>query len=104
MSGVKPAPRLKWTDVLVPGVTRIHCGTFAKVEGLVTWDLSPKGCHRNSGINCANLAVVVAQAMLSKVPGKDVTVHIIAARVRMDMKVSENTPRRTGGVVEENAR
>lgn len=25
--------------------------------------------------------------MLSKVPGKDVTVHIIAARVRMDMKV-----------------
>lgn len=27
--------------------------------------------------------------MLSKVPGKDVTVHIIAARVRMDMKVSE---------------
>ncbi|CAM9177305.1 unnamed protein product [Ectocarpus sp. 12 AP-2014] len=28
------------------------------------------------------------QAMLSKVPGKDVTVHIIAARVRMDMKIA----------------
>lgn len=27
--------------------------------------------------------------MLSKVPGKNVTVHIIAARVRMDMKVSK---------------
>ena len=26
--------------------------------------------------------------MLDKVPGKDVTVHVIAARVRMDMKVS----------------
>ena len=36
-----------------------------------------------------NLAVV--QAMSSKVPGKNVTVHIIAARVRMDMKVSETT-------------
>lgn len=33
---------------------------------------------------------MVAKAMLSKVPGKDVTVHIIAARVRMDMKVCEN--------------
>ncbi len=31
--------------------------------------------------------LVLCQAMLSKVPGKDVTVHIIAARVRMDMKV-----------------
>lgn len=29
----------------------------------------------------------IQQAMLSKVPGKDVVVHIIAARVRMDMKV-----------------
>ncbi|CAM9888294.1 unnamed protein product [Scytosiphon promiscuus] len=28
------------------------------------------------------------QAMLSKVPGKDVVVHIIAARVRMDMKIA----------------
>ncbi|CAM9449006.1 unnamed protein product [Pylaiella littoralis] len=28
------------------------------------------------------------QAMLSKVPGKDVAVHIIAARVRMDMKIA----------------
>ncbi|CAM9528289.1 unnamed protein product, partial [Laminaria digitata] len=28
------------------------------------------------------------QAMLSKVPGKDVTVHVIAARVRMDMKIA----------------
>lgn len=27
--------------------------------------------------------------MLSKVPGKDVTVQIIAARVRMDMKVGD---------------
>eukprot|EP00752_Nemacystus_decipiens_P009664 g8633.t1 len=28
------------------------------------------------------------QAMLSKVPGKNVTVHVIAARVRMDMKIA----------------
>lgn len=32
--------------------------------------------------------LVPSQAVLDKVPGKQVTVHVIAARVRMDMKVS----------------
>ena len=41
--------------------------------------------HLSNVWNCVR--AVCVQAMLEKVPGKDVTVHVIAARVRMDMKV-----------------